>query len=125
MPQQASFLGRPLYLTQFRRNYSLSSKLKIFFLQAIEDGSLEDIEEEMSVKKRKRKKREDDEDDEIGPNGKVAKVKIKLFYFKIVCTTSTVERYFYSLHSSMICTSNHMFLRVIWEKINPRFLTKF
>ena len=25
----------------------------------------------------------------------------------------------------IICTSNHMFLRVIWEKINPRFLTKF
>ena len=28
-------------------------------------------------------------------------------------------------YSKLICTSNHMFLRVIWEKINPRFLTKF
>lgn len=43
-----------------------------FTFQAIEDGSLEDIEEEEKpLKKRKKKKKGDDDDDvEIGPNGK-------------------------------------------------------
>lgn len=51
------------------------------WLKALEDGNLEDIEDDnlkvAAGKKRKRKKRDDEEDEEIGPNGKPAKKKGK------------------------------------------------
>ena len=55
--------------------------------QALEDGTLDDIEDDIKLSSGKKKKRKrDEDDDEVGPNGKPTKVNNSVFFshFKLI-----------------------------------------
>lgn len=96
------------YITSLSNHISLSRIIFYFFsyfFQALEDGNLEDIEDDnlkvAAGKKRKRKKRDDEEDEEIGPNGKPAKVANKVLLDKRLA-------YFCSQHRVVLATEGNL-----------------
>ena len=70
-----------MYQSFFETPKAIEHLKELFTLptQALEDGTLEDIEDDMKpmpppASGKKKKRRRDDDDEDIGPNGKPAKV---------------------------------------------------